>query len=158
MLPSTRLSRQPGQPTQGRRRRNADSCAAAWWGKYEGRPDPHPGAVQHTCTMVNIKNVSFKNCYKYYAPELLSLLSYLKSLLILSIKQISVLLVQSTWKLDFLSNFNFLGHILLKDSATRPQETQTKEFHVRIGSKFDLYLTNVDNLRPGCRIFQWNMC
>ena len=46
----------------------------------------------------------------------------------------------------------------MKDSATRPQESQTKGLHVKIGSKFDLDLTNVAFLRPGLRIFQWNMC
>ena len=59
--------------------------------------------------------------------------------------------------LDFLTNLYFLTHIPMKDSATRPQESQTKGLHVKTGSIFDHDLTSVAFLRPGCRIFQWNM-
>ena len=45
----------------------------------------------------------------------------------------------------------------MKGSATRPQESQTKGLHVKIGSKLDLNLTSVAFLRPGCRIIQCNM-
>ena len=45
----------------------------------------------------------------------------------------------------------------MKDSATRPQESQTKGFHVKIWFKFDLELTSVAFLRPGHRIFLGNV-
>ena len=45
----------------------------------------------------------------------------------------------------------------MKDSATMPQGSQTKGLYVKLGSQFDLDLTGVAFLRPGCRIFQWNI-
>ena len=46
----------------------------------------------------------------------------------------------------------------MKDSATRPQESQTNGLHVKIGSEFDFNLTSAAFLRPSCRIFHWNTC
>ena len=43
--------------------------------------------------------------------------------------------------------------ISLKDSKTRPQESHTKAFNVKIGSKFDLDWIIVVFLRPGHKIF-----